>query len=220
MQTNLTRLCECGCGKPPRPGQRYAYGHRKLMYAARPCGCGCGKIPPLDKWRRTTKYIPGHEPRITDTPFLIRAFDGIDYGGPGCWKQRQSLNPDGYGYCTGPDGERWLTHRAIDVALRGPLPPDIFVLHHCDVPSCCRPSHLWRGTLGDNNRDCRTKGRGGNGVHIGTDHPRARLDPGKVREIRQMRASGWLIPAIADHFGVNSGTISYVLSGRTWSHVT
>lgn len=43
---------------------------------------------------------------------------------------------------------------ALDV-----IHPADYVLHRCDNPKCCNPSHMRRGTLSENMRDCATKGR-------------------------------------------------------------
>lgn len=35
----------------------------------------------------------------------------------------------------------------------------LFVLHRCDNPKCIRVSHLFLGTIADNNHDAKAKGR-------------------------------------------------------------
>lgn len=50
-------------------------------------------------------------------------------------------------------------HRAIWIALHGPLDRTQFVCHKCDNPPCANPEHLFIGSLTDNNRDMARKGR-------------------------------------------------------------
>lgn len=52
-----------------------------------------------------------------------------------------------------------LTHGEIEGRGRGA--GRINVLHRCDVPACCEPSHLFLGTPADNMRDRDAKGRTG-----------------------------------------------------------
>jgi hypothetical protein len=41
-----------------------------------------------------------------------------------------------------------------------PIPKGLQVCHHCDVPGCVEPTHLFEGTAKDNRDDCVNKGRG------------------------------------------------------------
>jgi hypothetical protein len=45
--------------------------------------------------------------------------------------------------------------------VNGPAPADKFVCHHCDVPACVNPAHLYLGTAKDNARDASARGRHG-----------------------------------------------------------
>lgn len=53
----------------------------------------------------------------------------------------------------------------------------------------------------------------------GTTHHNAKLNPDKVRRIRQLREQGWSQQKIADLMGVRQCTIYSVLNGETWTHV-
>lgn len=53
----------------------------------------------------------------------------------------------------------YSAHRAMWVAMYGPVPPHVFVCHRCDVRCCVRLDHLFLGTVLDNNQDRARKGR-------------------------------------------------------------
>lgn len=79
----------------------------------------------------------------------------------GYWKNRKWA-ANRYGYIsTYRDGKSRTvgTHRAMWIALHGPLTPAQCVCHKCDVPLCINPDHLWIGTLKENIQDSKRKGR-------------------------------------------------------------
>ncbi len=50
-------------------------------------------------------------------------------------------------------------HRFAYTHFVGPIPPGQIVCHHCDIPLCVNPLHLFAGTLKDNIQDSMKKGR-------------------------------------------------------------
>lgn len=76
-----------------------------------------------------------------------------------CWEWTASTDPRGYGRVW--DGARSaLAHRVIfQLVHRITVGPDVVICHHCDNPSCVRPSHLFAGTQQDNLNDMKAKGR-------------------------------------------------------------
>lgn len=64
-------------------------------------------------------------------------------------------------------------HRVAYELTHGPIPVGLNsqILHHCDNPPCCEPSHLYLGTCADNMRDRDMRGRNGKGkTHYQKDH--------------------------------------------------
>lgn len=76
----------------------------------------------------------------------------------GCWNWTGTKDKDGYG-SLGFGNKVVRAHRLSHEAFIGPVPTDLLVCHTCDNPSCVNPSHLFVGTVQDNNEDKRQKGR-------------------------------------------------------------
>lgn len=78
----------------------------------------------------------------------------------GCLIFTGRLNFKGYGEFR-LRGRTDKAHRVAFLMAGGVLSTEKpCVLHTCDVPSCCEPSHLWAGTKRDNVEDMLAKGRG------------------------------------------------------------
>lgn len=88
------------------------------------------------------------------------------------------------------------------------------ICHHCDNPLCCRPSHLFIGTHGDNARDRQAKGRGNQ--CRGEEHAKSYITNDDVRAIR---ASGESNRATGEKYGMGASGISKIKNRRAWAHV-
>jgi hypothetical protein len=93
----------------------------------------------------------------------------------GCWIWTGGTNKRGYGKIR-VDGRTTSTHRAAYLLAHGSIPQSLFVLHHCDTPSCVRPDHLYAGAHVDNMRDRKERDRTARGDKNG-----ARLHPERLR---------------------------------------
>jgi len=76
-----------------------------------------------------------------------------------CWLWTAAVTESGYGRYKVRSYTHVLAHRWVWENVYGSIPDGLFVCHHCDVPSCVRPSHLFVGTQAANMRDAAVKGR-------------------------------------------------------------
>ena len=123
-------------------------------------------------------------------------------GPEACWPWVASLTSNGYGYFNHSQPKRFgqttKAHRIAFILTKGSLFHGMNVLHICDNPPCCNPSHLFSGTQKDNYRDMVAKGRDnvprgdrtGPRKHPekygrGESHPMAKLTFGQVMQIRE-----------------------------------
>lgn len=129
----------------------------------------------------------------------------------GCWLWPGCVDPKGYGV-TQFNGERWWAHRASYTHHHGAIPDGAVICHSCDVRQCVNPAHLFAGTIADNQRDMKLKGRAARGEKACS----AKLTEATVRNIRTDTRPGW---KLAEVYGVSQTTISEVRSRKVWAHV-
>jgi hypothetical protein len=107
-----------------------------------------------------------------DDTMLSRFWSKIDKNGPvpahvphlgPCWIWTASLR-NGYGTLY-VRGRKEYAHRFSFEIHHGRPPSGLCVLHRCDNRRCCKPTHFFLGTKGDNNRDTAQKGRHGTISH-------------------------------------------------------
>jgi hypothetical protein len=80
----------------------------------------------------------------------------------GCWNWTGGRMKSGYGVMTFR-GKPETVHRIAAILWKGFDPSSgLWVLHHCDNPSCFNPKHLFIGNRSDNMKDCISKGRQNN----------------------------------------------------------
>lgn len=162
----------------------------------------------------------------------------------GCWLWCGPVRPDGYGF-TNRDGKNQSVHRISYELHFGVIPTGLLVCHHCDVPRCVNPNHLFLGTNRDNMQDASKKGRMSSGErhhthlyperlirgesHFSHTHPElvargekcpsAKLTAFKVKRIRSLRRKGMKLKDIANLFKVSIPCVYQVVIFKTWRHV-
>jgi hypothetical protein len=158
----------------------------------------------------------------------------------GCWLWIGRTGHFGYGIMPlGARGKRASAHRVSWELFRGQIPPGMNVCHHCDVPCCVNPLHLFLGTQKDNLQDCGRKGRTAAqiypGIRRGVKNGNVRLTLEQVDYIRATYFDGrghfdehgqrGILPEgkctgkeLAKQLGVNYRTVLDVVNGHQWSH--
>lgn len=127
-------------------------------------------------------------------------------GGPdACWPYQRARDKDGYGrfqYGTKGKQRSVRAHRyAFSITNDGAEPP--CVMHRCDNPPCCNPTHLVAGTQAENRADSIAKGRSP-----------LKLTDAAVLSIRSAFASGDRQIDLARQHGVSPVTIHEIVRGK------
>ncbi len=137
-----------------------------------------------------------------------------------CWNWIGRKNVYGYGVSTKSrqEGTSILVHRRIAQISVGNELKGMVVMHSCDNPSCCNPSHLSIGTQHDNIRDRHTKDR--DNKPVGSKHPRATMNEVTAKSIKHHLSAGILsVKELALLCDVNASAIYDIKYNRSWSHV-
>ena len=122
-------------------------------------------------------------------------------------------------------------HRlSLEVKLGRKITPGMIARHTCDNPGCIAQEHLVEGTQKDNVQDSIIRGRfifgdkNGSRTRLdkrprGSSNGTAVLKEEQVLEIVR-RSKTEKVATLAKEFGVTAWTITDILSGANWSHLT
>jgi HNH endonuclease len=135
-----------------------------------------------------------------------------------CWIWKGGTDGKGYGrFRTKKDGgkNRTTAHRYAYELKHGKQGSEVKILHKCDNPPCVRDSHLYAGTIADNNRDRVERGRS----FRGEDSPNAKVTESQVKWIRDKLLQGSWVSEIAGGLGVSYQLVYNIANGATWKHL-
>lgn len=136
-----------------------------------------------------------------------------------CWEWLGARKPKGYGNVR--INKKYTTaHRAAWEYTYGSIPNGMNILHSCDNPPCCNPSHLMLGTTVSNYVDMVRKGRQkAPAKRLGESNPLAKLTTEQVKQIRGMYIRGTTKQIdIANIFGVTQSAISAIILWKVRQH--
>ncbi len=151
----------------------------------------------------------------------------------GCWEWQGYRTKSGYGMlqCRSISQQPMYAHRVAWELVKGKIPNGKHVLHECDNPACCRPSHHFLGTQVDNNLDRDKKGRTASGDRNGSRTRPDRVARGEangvsvltertVRRIRRLWRTGrYTQREIANLCNSKQQRVSKIVRREDWSHL-
>ena len=114
-----------------------------------------------------------------------------------CWEWQGAKHGWGHGriwYC----GKNLVATHVSWELHHSPVPPGMWVLHHCDNGLCVNPDHLFLGRAADNTRDMFSKGRQGRTIpprHLGQSHPNAKITNQQALCIKRLLKAGTMTHA-------------------------
>lgn len=133
-----------------------------------------------------------------------------------CWEFLGTRDKYGYGaFWINELRRKTQAHRIAYALHYGDFDRSLMVMHTCDNPPCCNPSHLRLGTRADNNRDRDAKGR--TSRLRGERSPTAKLSQSDVDEIKRLVAVGETQINVAERFGVKQPQVSRIVRGVSWN---
>lgn len=134
-----------------------------------------------------------------------------------CWNWTGFRNKRGYG-SIGFRSKVWRVNRLSWFLHNGPIPSGKEICHHCNNPSCFRPSHLFPGTHLQNMQQAFRQKRVP--IKRGEESGRSKLSERDVKEIlRRYVPNSNSRHILAKEFGVSHGLIYLIVSGAIWKHV-
>lgn len=157
----------------------------------------CGQF-----WRHLNEVVNGREKctrcgkvNPLHVPASIRFWDHVDKSGD-CWLWTGAVDYHGYGR-VGFKGTSYPANRVAWIYTHGD-PGKLYVCHKCDNTLCCRPDHMYLGTCKENLHDAARK----------QGWPMQKYGEKEYSQIREYRAAGMTMRAIAERVGVSQATAS------------
>jgi hypothetical protein len=158
---------------------------------------------------------PKGQPKYERSVFNARFWARVNIKGPDdCWIWNGAKDSNGYGTVR-YNSKFYGAHRFAYACTHGDESIKGWdILHSCDVPLCCNPSHHFRGDQTDNNKDRDSKKR--NARHA--RHGKAKLLASDIEEIRRLAKKPYwgFQTRMAERFGIATSGVNRIISGELW----
>ncbi len=171
-----------------------------------------------ERWRDVTNYEGLYQ--VSD----LGRVRSLPCAEKGRWKAGRILKPgpgDRYGHLhvilcrAGLRNRTAYVHNLVLEAFVGPRPPRREGAHRDGNPSNNQLTNLRWTSHQENEKDKITHGTS----NQGSRHGMAKLTEQNVIEIRERRAQGERVSALAEQFSVHQSAIYGIVSRRRWAHV-
>lgn len=150
------------------------------------------------------------------TPLSVRFWSKVDKSDEhACWEWQGARIGRGYGWVSTHVGNRAASRVSAYLSgLLDDLASPMHVLHHCDNPPCCNPTHLFLGTNQDNVNDRVAKNRSGGKPLYGQANGASKLTDVQVKQVRGMyKFAKYSQSQLAKMFNVRQPHISRIVNG-------
>lgn len=155
--------------------------------------------------------LPPHRKVIEKKRLSVEVdfWNRVDKGDPvNCWEWKSTKN-NHTGYGVFRRDKVSYAHRFAYKITHDDFDPSLQVLHTCDNPACCNPSHLYQGTPADNMRDRDVRGR------TSKKYPDSLI----VEIIEKYKSGKYTQKALADEYGTNRTYISRLVTRKVRKHL-
>lgn len=113
--------------------------------------------------------------------------------------------------------KRIMVHHLVMLAFVGPRPEGFEVNHKNGVRSDARIENLEYVTKSQNEQHKHSV------LHCkmprGSRHHAAKVTEDQVREMRDLRQTGWTLKRIAEKYSLGMGNVCWIVKGKHWKHV-
>jgi len=110
-------------------------------------------------------------------------------------------------------------HRLVWFHIHGPIPDGVTVNHKNGMKSENWLGNLELATYSEQRRHALAVLGVLTNKPKGERNPKCQTTDATVREMRRLRASGMMVKAIAEQFGMKYRAVSAICTGRTWGHI-